>query len=574
MSDRRICGFPCSGASVKRQMPSQSQMPALHTSAATTRGFCARRARPLIIGLIAMEMVFSSYAGNIEVTATAQSQTYLANSSGTYTPAGWLLQVGTFASTPTNGSSSLAGFTVFGSGVTGSLGGDFSVDTTADETGFAHTQIYLVAFNAPTTNAATQMGIYYVDMASNSDWRFPASSDIPNSTAIDIDELIANPAENPPQLAAGAHVVFGSTAYDASGPYTQVRLASLTTAGSNFVAAAGTYSGLVESNTPSPETTGSISIKMANTGSFSATLTFGGAHLAFRGQFDDSGDYSTSLVTKLGLTLSISLHAESVNGIDRITGTVSSGSFTSDLTANRSVFNAASNPATQFQSHYTLLLLPDSAAADFPQGTGCGVLTVNAGGTIKLKGTLGDGTKIKQTAVVSQDGSWPVYIPLYARKGLLSGWLTFTNVVGVSDLNGTLTWTKPAQSNARFYRNGFTNSVTAEGARYTRPPAGTPALVVSNAACNVLFTVGAGNLSSFLSNSVTLDAANKLSPCVADKSKFKIALATGLFSGSFPNPTTHKATKFNGALLQKQNLGAGFFLGTNQSGFVTLAPAP
>jgi hypothetical protein len=47
-----------------------------------------------------------------------------------------------------------------------------------------------------------------------------------------------------------------------------------------------------------------------------------------------------------------------------------------------------------------------------------------------------------------------------------------------------------------------------------------------------------------------------------------------LFSGSFVNPPAAKPTAFRGALFQKQNDGAGFFLGTDQTGFVTLDPAP
>ena len=33
-------------------------------------------------------------------------------------------------------------------------------------------------------------------------------------------------------------------------------------------------------------------------------------------------------------------------------------------------------------------------------------------------------------------------------------------------------------------------------------------------------------------------------------------------------------TKFQGAVLQKQNRGAGFFIGNTQSGTVDLTPAP
>jgi hypothetical protein len=341
-----------------------------------------------------------------------------------------------------------------------------------------------------------------------------------------------------------------------------------------FTAAAGAYSGLVQSNTPSPETTGLVNITLANTGSFSMTITFGGSLIAFKGGFDSNGDYSTNLVAKVGTAFSIALHVGLINGTDQITGTVSGGSFTSNLIANRSVFNSTTNPATQFAGYYALFFLPDSAAADFPQGNGYGILTADAKGRVKLNGTLGDGTKISQTAIVSKDGLWPVYIPLYANKGLLSGWVAFTNIVGVSDLDGTLTWAKPSQLPGKFYPAGFTNTVTLEGARYVAPLPGKPALDVTNAACNLLITLGSGNLSSVLSNSVRLDAANKVSLCVTNGFKLTIVPTTGLFSGSFLNPATHKTTKFSGALSQEQNIGAGLFLGTNQTGFVAIEPSP
>jgi hypothetical protein len=121
---------------------------------------------------------------------------------------------------------------------------------------------------------------------------------------------------------------------------------------------------------------------------------------------------------------------------------------------------------------------------------------------------------------------------------------------------------------------GSINTVTLEGARYVAPLPGKPALDVTNAACNLLITLGSGNLSSVLSNSVRLDAANKVSLCVPNGFKLTIVPTTGLFSGSFLNPATHKTTKFSGALSQEQNIGAGLFLGTNQTGFVAIEPSP
>jgi hypothetical protein len=50
--------------------------------------------------------------------------------------------------------------------------------------------------------------------------------------------------------------------------------------------------------------------------------------------------------------------------------------------------------------------------------------------------------------------------------------VTFTNVVGVSDFDGTLTLAKPPQPVSKFYPAGFTNTVTLEGAKYVAPPSG------------------------------------------------------------------------------------------------------
>jgi len=41
---------------------------------------------------------------------------------------------------------------------------------------------------------------------------------------------------------------------------------------------------------------------------------------------------------------------------------------------------------------------------------------------------------------------------------------------------------------------------------------------------------------------------------------------SGLITGSFLNPATHKTSAIKGVLLQKQVFGAGFLLGTNQGG--------
>ena len=57
----------------------------------------------------------------------------------------------------------------------------------------------------------------------------------------------------------------------------------------------------------------------------------------------------------------------------------------------------------------------------------------------------------------------------------------------------------------------------------------------------------------------------------ADKLSLKLSGKTGLITGSFIHPSTGKATKLRGAVLQKQQLGAGFFL-EEEAGSLTLIP--
>jgi hypothetical protein len=344
----------------------------------------------------------------------------------------------------------------------------------------------------------------------------------------------------------------------------------------NFAAVAGVYQGLIETAPFSQANSGTISLTAASTGIFSAKFTLGGTAFSLSGNFDNSGN-STSVIARAGSSsLTVALQIDLSNGTDQVTGTISDGTTTSTVTANLSPFNIKTNPAPQFAGTYTIVLPPNpgDTGPSFPQGNGYGTLKIDAGGKIKFSGVLGDGTKVSETGTVSENGMWPVYVPLYGKLGSLSGLVTFTNVVGVGDLGGTLTWFKPVLAGSKLFPNGFTTQITLLGSFYTVPAPGTTALTVSNATCNLLVTTGAGDLPSFASNSVTLNTANMITLCVTNGFKLTITTKTGLFSGSFVNPNTSKPTKFNGALLQKQNDGAGLFLGTDQTGFVAVEPAP
>jgi len=48
----------------------------------------------------------------------------------------------------------------------------------------------------------------------------------------------------------------------------------------------------------------------------------------------------------------------------------------------------------------------------------------------------------------------------------------------------------------------------------------------------------------------------------------------GLFNGTFTHDVSYRSMTFHGVILQKQEFGAGYFLGTTEAGAVTITPRP
>jgi hypothetical protein len=80
-----------------------------------------------------------------------------------------------------------------------------------------------------------------------------------------------------------------------------------------------------------------------------------------------------------------------------------------------------------------------------------------------------------------------------------------------------------------------------------------------------------GNLTASFTNQISVDSASKIISTNATV-KVTVTTSTGLFKGTVVNPADGKSISFNGVVLQKQNIGAGFFTGFNQTGRVYLEP--
>jgi uncharacterized repeat protein (TIGR03803 family) len=195
-----------------------------------------------------------------------------------------------------------------------------------------------------------------------------------------------------------------------------------------FFTGKGTYNGLFQTEGDvSPTNSGLFALTVNGRGVFSGHVQFGVTRTAFAKSFDINGNGEVTVPRRNLNPLTINLQLISDENTNVITGSVSDGVWTADLNAYRAVFNTKTNPAPA-AGRYTLAIAGQPGSTDVPGGDSWGVLTINPGGMIVFSGFLSDNTKISQSIAISQDGNWPLYVPLYGNHGLISGWLAFTSV--------------------------------------------------------------------------------------------------------------------------------------------------
>jgi hypothetical protein len=325
----------------------------------------------------------------------------------------------------------------------------------------------------------------------------------------------------------------------------------------------GNYQGLIWCEGSADEQAfGFIKAKVTAEGVFSATVRLANSTYRISGIFPTNGTYACTLRQKESgsqLDLQLQLNLE---GLDELTGRVSLPSvWTSEILAHHEVFDAVTNPAPN-QGSYTMIFAGSDDVSHAPGGDGIGTVQVDGSGNLKFAGTLGDGTKVSQATFLSKDGDWPVYIPLYSGGGSIKGWLALTND-SVSDISGTLNWTKPSKPGSKLYPEGFRFDSTVLGSRYQFTN-GVPILDLNSGK----IILSDGN-SPAITNSFSLDANSTVT---GTNLSIKMNTLSGLFRGQVTDPTTAETIPVAGAVLQKPNCGSGYFLRSGLSGWVSFGP--
>jgi hypothetical protein len=338
-----------------------------------------------------------------------------------------------------------------------------------------------------------------------------------------------------------------------------------------FLPVSGTYYGLFSTSNRLHGSSGFFSLTVSDRGRYSGYLAVDGKPDSFTGAFDANGHTVTTVVRAATNLVTVTLALNLAPGSDQLTGTLSNALWVADLWADRAVWNSKTNKAP-YAGTYTLII-PGGNDDDptVPTGCGYGAVVIDTGGKVVLSGYLADGTALSQSTTVSKDGRWPLYAPLYAGTGSVYSWLFFTNYPPADLLGGQLSWSKPQQQAVIYYPLGFTNEVMVEGSRYVAPTNGTMRTL---ALTNGLVSFNGGNVSAPFTNLVILAANNVVTNTSTNRLILSLSTASGVFSGTVVVPGTKTTNTFRGAVLQNENAGYGFFLGTNQSGRLFFGPLP
>lgn len=305
---------------------------------------------------------------------------------------------------------------------------------------------------------------------------------------------------------------------------------------------------------------GFVSLNLNPKGAFSGYLILAGVRYPMSGAFDLETLKAEVSVQRSGTTtLDVEL---ALNDKDTITGTVGDGTWIAQLEAGRQVWHKQLRPATNHVGQYTVVV--DRSGGAQPRGYGFGSAAIDAAGAIKFAGSLGDGTKVAQKVAITRDGVWPFYASLYGGQGSILGWIQLNSEEGG---RARVTWTKKPGLPGALYPAGFAFRPNMYVAPYT-PPTGDAKMLemVTGSA-----TFDGGNLSSNLVSRIALAPKNQIINLNGTGLTLRFTAKTGLFSGTVKKPDSNAKIKFAGAVFQPENVAAGNFLGTTESGSVIIS---
>ncbi len=187
----------------------------------------------------------------------------------------------------------------------------------------------------------------------------------------------------------------------------------------NFVTnpfVAGNYAGLFTNISPSPESSGLLTLRLGANGKFTGKLAMNHERFAFNGRFDAGGHAGSATLRRGRSPIAVDLILDLSDGAKQLTGNVTSGEWSAALLARRNADPSA------LAGNYTFDLV------NLTNGTREAAVTgkVRAGGAATFSAAF-DGKKFKLNSSVSANGDCPFYFPRTDDEEIVFGWLRFVD---------------------------------------------------------------------------------------------------------------------------------------------------
>ncbi len=351
------------------------------------------------------------------------------------------------------------------------------------------------------------------------------------------------------------------------------------------VSAMGLYDGLLRDEADGRTLLGAIETLRVSAprpgrvegGAVSGRLRLPGFAMALRGRFDAGGVLNLDLNRKGIGAVEVRLKLQRTPaGNEAVTGTVNWAGTTAEAYLPQAV-----NAPTAQQGKYTLLLPSEPGwGADEPGGDGWAVASVSPTGVVKVKGRLGDGASLTETAYLSGEGEFCLYQELYRTKpvkGKLGGRVVLRDEPETSDFDGPLQWVKLPDNREKSYKSGFSVEVWALGSRFTAPPNGQRLLAeLADAEPNACLNLIGPNLPAAadgeLERVLIWLGNNTLRHYGPEILNGRGNRGTGQVSGNYRDPAGGLRFSFQGVVFQKQGLAAGQFFTSGGSGALRIVP--
>ena len=257
--------------------------------------------------------------------------------------------------------------------------------------------------------------------------------------------------------------------------------------------AQGSFTGYVGTDLVGTNRTvdGLFTMSVSTVGRITAKVTLQKASTSFSGaswaKVLPGGIFTVALRTSKGETLNLAvdsadgaLAGSATNGAFGAEGLLVAGMRNPYLNKADAGYPAATNELSRFKAYYTVSLpvlacVSDGLVANEQAGAGYLTLTVKDKGAVALAGKLAEGTSFSASATLLSDGVdafVPVFVPLYSKRGVLSGLLTLSKGDSAPASNRVelcggvpLDWAYPGKSTSQT-EDRFTVSAEAIGAYY------------------------------------------------------------------------------------------------------------